>query len=76
MNEEKPVNVVIVGAVSPIHEQWMKELGIFLCLLAIEYEDIGDGENYILTKYNGRKIVLRVRANKVDGAFLTIGERL
>lgn len=65
--------MVVVGAASPKQEQWMKELGVFLNLLVIEYEDLGDGEDYILKRFDGEKLTLKAMGNKVDGAFLTTG---
>jgi hypothetical protein len=63
--------VVIVSPGSPRHEEQMQALGEFCGLDKITYQDLGDGENYILEK-DGKEIAIAVRGNRVDGGFMCV----
>jgi len=54
------------------HGQQMKQLGEFLGLKSITYEDLGNGEDYVLTREDGQELTLRVRGNQDQGGFLVI----
>jgi len=60
------------NASSSSHSQQMKQLGEFLGLKSITYEDLGNGENYVLTREDGQELTLRVRGNRDQGGFLVI----
>jgi hypothetical protein len=64
--------VEVRNAASPSHEKQMRQLGEFFGLKAITYEDLGNGENYVLTREDGQELILRVRGNRDQGGFLVI----
>jgi hypothetical protein len=50
----------------------LRQLGEFLGLGendSIEYIDLGNGEDYVITK-GDRSFILQARGNKIDGGFL------
>lgn len=61
----------IVGAASDHHREQMAAIAAFSWADAVEYADLGNGEDYTLTKGRER-IVLRVRGNRADGGFLSV----
>ena len=50
------------------HRDSLQKLADFLDI-DLEYEDLGNGENYFLIK-NGKKMHMEVRGNKVDGGYM------
>lgn len=62
---------VIHGAASEKHAHQMLDLAELVGADRIEYEDLGNGENYILYK-GEQKLTLSVRGNRGDGAFLSV----
>ena len=65
---------VIINAASPKHHAQMEVMADILNLRSIVYEDLGNGENYTCEAQDGRKVELRVRGNKWDGGFLSVGK--
>jgi len=62
----------VINAANSRHGQKMKELGEFLGLKAIAYKDLGNGEDYILTREDGEELTLKIRANRDQGGFLAV----
>lgn len=62
----------IINAVSERHRLQIEALASILELDEVEYEDRGNGENYLLRK-NGKQVTLEVRGNR-EGGFLCIPE--
>jgi len=60
----------IINAFSYNHKQMMKRIADVTEADSIRYEDLGNGENYTITK-NGKSVVLMIRGNKIDGGFLS-----
>lgn len=61
----------IIDAATEHHRRQMETLAEFLELDEVRYEDLGNGENYHLTK-SGKTLTLHVRGNRFDGGFLSI----
>jgi|GEM_PF-6460042 hypothetical protein len=59
----------IINAASDNHKAMMERIAEVTEVDSITYEDLGNGENYILVK-NGKKVILMARGNRVDGGFL------
>jgi hypothetical protein len=51
----------------------LKKLGEFIGADIIEYEDVGNGEIYKVTK-GGKVLSINVCSNRVDGGYLLLGE--
>jgi len=60
----------IVNAASDNHWKMMQRIVDVTGVDSITYEDLGEGENYTLTK-DGKTVVLMIRGNSVDGGFLS-----
>ena len=65
----KKAEIVSPGSVN--HELQMRRLAEFCGADRITYKDGGDREDYILEKGDD-VLELKIRGNKVDGAFLSI----
>ena len=63
--------VQVINASSPEHAAQIGALGEFVGADSIEYEDRGNGENYLITK-GGKQLLIKARGNKFDGGFLSI----
>jgi hypothetical protein len=64
-------SVTVVDPGTPYHAKQMLRLAEFCGADRITYKDGGDREDYILEK-DGDVLELKVRGNRVDGAFLSI----
>jgi len=61
----------IINASSDNHRAQMQTLGDFIGADEIIYTDLGNGEDYRITK-NGATLMLKVRGNNKDGGFLCV----
>jgi len=61
----------ITNAATERHHRQMETLAEFLELDEIRYEDLGNGEDYHLTR-GGKTLPLHVRGNRFDGGFLSV----
>jgi len=63
----------VIGAASPNHFKQMECLRAFVGADTITYKDLGNGEDYTLSK-GGKELVISARYNKVDGGFLAVDD--
>jgi hypothetical protein len=61
----------IINPAGDSHKKMMKRIAEVTEVDSIIYEDLGEGENYILVK-NGKRVVLKIRSNHVDGGYLSV----
>ena len=54
----------------PKQKKSLTELGQFLNLSVISYQDCGNGENYTFVNTEGKRAMLKVGGNKFDGGFM------
>lgn len=57
------------------HHNSLEMLVEFLGNDGIEYQDLGNGENYYLVK-DGKKIRLDVRGNRFDGGYMNVHKEI
>jgi hypothetical protein len=61
----------IINPAGDSHKKIMERIAEVTEVDSIIYEDLGEGENYILVK-NGKRVVLKIRSNHVDGGYLSV----
>ena len=71
MSPELTCSARIVNAASEEHRAQMERVANFCGAEEVAYKDLGNGEDYTLTR-GDKVLVLQVRGNRVDGAFMCI----
>jgi hypothetical protein len=62
----------VINAASPQHKKQMLNLADFAGCLKIEYRDLDNAEEYVLTKKSGERLTIKACSNDVDGGFLRV----
>ncbi len=64
--------IEVINSASSEHKKQMLALADFAGCPKIEYRDLGNAEEYVLTNKNGARLTIKACSNSVDGGFLRV----